>query len=219
MGRHNHEDWRDDAREFAEQARAFFGRGGFGGGGRGGFGGRGWPPGGPGWPPGGPGWPFGRGPGPRVKRGDVRAAVLALLAEEPRNGYQIIQEIAQRSGGLWRPGSGSVYPALQLLEDEGLVRAEEHEGKKRFRLTDEGKAYVRSHKEELENPWGEVASTVDDGAVNIHVHLGQLGMALVQIFHGGDAKQIARARQVLLQARKSLYQILAEADDGTEPDE
>ena len=60
--------------------------------------------------------------GPRVKRGDVRAAALALLAEEPPNGYQIIQEISERSGGVWRPSPGSVYPALQQLEDEGLIR-------------------------------------------------------------------------------------------------
>jgi DNA-binding PadR family transcriptional regulator len=219
MGRHDHfgNDWDDDARAWALRAQALFGRHGPGGRGRGGAGwspGGGWPPGGPG----GPGWPFGRGPSPRVKRGDVRAAVLALLAEEPRNGYQIIQEIAQRSGGLWRPGSGSVYPALQLLEDEGLVRAEEVDGKKRYRLTDEGKAYVKAHKDELANPWGEVAGTVDDGMVGVHHLLGQLGMALVQVFHSGDAQQVTQARQVLVQARKSLYQILAEHDDDAVDD-
>ena len=79
--------------------------------------------------------------GPRVKRGDVRAAALALLAEEPRNGYQIIQGIGERSGGVWRPSPGSVYPALQQLEDEGLVQAETPEGgRRRYALTGEGRA-------------------------------------------------------------------------------
>ena len=96
-----------------------------------------------GWGPGGPG-PFGhrgrwggRG-GRKAKRGDVRAAILALLSEEPRNGYQIIQEIAERSEGGWKPSPGAVYPALQQLTDEGLVVAEENEGRKTFRLTETG---------------------------------------------------------------------------------
>jgi DNA-binding PadR family transcriptional regulator len=81
--------------------------------------------------------------GPRAKRGDVRAAALALLAEEPKNGYQIIQEIGERSDGLWRPSPGSVYPALQQLEDEGLIRAEaDDSGRRAYRLTDEGSSYV-----------------------------------------------------------------------------
>jgi hypothetical protein len=73
-----------------------------------------------------PRWPGMR--PPRARRGDVRAAALALLAESPMNGYQIIQEISERSGGVWRPSPGSVYPALQQLEDEGLIRAEEGAG-------------------------------------------------------------------------------------------
>src|SRR5215208_2879278 len=81
------------------------------------------------------GGPFG-GRGPRARRGDVRQALLTLLAEEPRNGYQLMQEIERRSEGVWRPSPGSVYPALQQLEDEGLVRAEESDGSKRFVLTD-----------------------------------------------------------------------------------
>src|SRR6516162_1729546 len=79
------------------------------------------PWGGPGAPLGGPGGPKFGGRGPRVRRGDVRAAILDLLGEgQPWNGYQIIQEIAERTQGVWRPSAGSVYPALQQLEDEGL---------------------------------------------------------------------------------------------------
>ncbi len=87
----------------------------------------------------------GRGGGGRkARRGDIRTAALLLLAEEPRNGYQIMQEVQERSEGAWRPSPGSVYPALQQLEDEGLIRSEEVDGRKLFRLTDEGLARSRS---------------------------------------------------------------------------
>src|ERR687889_266882 len=81
---------------------------------------------------------YGRG-GPRARRGDVRAAVLALLDERPMHGYEMIKEIEERTGGIWKPSAGSIYPTLALLEDEGLVRGEESDGKRRFTLTDEGK--------------------------------------------------------------------------------
>ena len=100
-------------------------------------------------------WPGeGRGRrGPRVRRGDVRAAALALLAEEPRNGYQLIQEIAERSDGVWQPSPGSMYPALQQLEDEGLIQAETPEGgRKRYALTAEGRDYVAAHADEVRAP-------------------------------------------------------------------
>src|SRR5690349_3208445 len=106
---------------------------------------------GPGGPlgPGGPFGPFGR--GRRARRGDIRTAALLLLAEEPRNGYQIMQELEERSGGAWRPSPGSVYPALAQLEDEGLVRVEEVDGRKTYALTDAGRAYVQERK--LGAPW------------------------------------------------------------------
>src|SRR5512138_1738522 len=95
--------------------------------------GRGWGPGrGSDW---GPGRGRGRGRG-RRGRGDVRAALLALLAERPMHGYEMIQELDARTGGIWRPSPGSVYPTLALLEDEGLVTSDTSEGRKRFSLTD-----------------------------------------------------------------------------------
>ncbi len=98
--------------------------------------------------------------GPRARRGDVRAAALALLSEQPMNGYQIIQEISERSGGVWRPSPGSVYPALQQLEDEGLIRAEASDGGRRaYQLTDEGTAYAQAHSAELKAPWDVVAGS------------------------------------------------------------
>src|SRR6266576_1975130 len=100
---------------------------------------------------GGPLGGWGRGPrgrGRKARRADIRTAALLLLAEEPRNGYQIMQEVEERSNGLWRPSPGSVYPALQQLEDEGLIRSEEIDGRKLFELTDEGRAYVQERGED-----------------------------------------------------------------------
>src|SRR5215212_1518235 len=157
--------------------------------------------------------PFGR--GPKVRRGDVRAAALVLLAEQPRNGYQIIQEIAERSGGMWKPSSGSVYPALQQLEDEGLVETDSQEGKRSFRLTEAGRAYVEEHTAELGAPWEAMATEPDDNSAQIHHLIGQVALAVVQVTQAGSPAQVQRARQVLVDARRSLYQILAEE----EPDE
>src|SRR3954470_6549762 len=97
---------------------------------------------------------------PKARRGDVRAAILAVLAEESLNGYQIIQEIAERSGGIWKPSPGSIYPTLQQLEDEGLVRQVDLEGRRTFTLTDEGRTYVGDHPDEAGAPWQSFA--VDD---------------------------------------------------------
>ena len=189
-------------------------------------------PGGPGGPRGkrggwGPGW--GPGPdmwfaraklrGPRVKRGDVRAAALALLAEEPRNGYQIIQEIGERSDGVWRPSPGSVYPALQQLEDEALIQAETPEGgRRRYSLTAEGQAYVAAHPDEVSAPWDVVARSVGDDTMELRALIGQVAMAAVQVAQVGSDEQVAQAHKILTGARRSLYRILA-ADDDDEPAE
>ena len=152
--------------------------------------------------------PLGR--GPRVRRGDVRAAALVLLAEQPRNGYQIIQEIAERSDGYWKPSSGSVYPALQQLEDEGLVEVETQDGRRTFRLTEAGRAYVEEHRAELGAPWEAMKADVDDSSVELHTLLGQVAMAVVQVYQAASPAQLQQARQVLIDARRSMYQILAE---------
>ena len=151
--------------------------------------------------------------GPRAKRGDVRAAALALLAEEPMNGYQIIQAISERSDGVWRPSPGSVYPALQQLEDEGLIRAETGDGGRRsYRLTEEGRAYVDAHPEEVRAPWDVVAGAVGDTAIEMRNLIGQVAMAAFQVVSAGTDAQVRHARQILADARKALYRVLA-ADD------
>ena len=178
----------------------------------------------PGPPPGAFGFGFGPGPGPagswrrgpRARRGDVRAAALALLAEQPMNGYQIIQEIGERSGGVWRPSPGSVYPALQQLEDEVLIRAESGDaGRRGYVLTDAGRTYVAEHPEELRAPWDVVAGGAGGAAIEMRTLMQQLGMAAFQVVSAGTDAQQAQARKVLADARKSLYRILAADEDET----
>src|SRR5215467_8156497 len=188
-------------------------------------------PGGPGrrgdlfGPPGFGAMAFGFGPwpgerrsrrGPRVRRGDVRAAALALLAEEPRNGYQLIQEIADRSGGVWQPSPGSVYPALQQLEDEGLIQAETPEGgRKRYALTSEGREYVTAHADEVRAPWDDVAGSVGADAIELRRLIAAAAAAAVQVVQVGTTAQVAQAQQILTDARRKLYAILAADDDAS----
>lgn len=203
---------------------AFFGgrgrhRGGREPGGRGGGGPFGFGPGGFG-PPGGFPWgPFAR--GPRARRGDIRAGILALLKEAPRNGYQIMQELEQRSQGVWRPSPGSIYPALQQLEDEGLVVAESAGTGRTFKLTDAGRAYVEAHADEVAAPWGAISSAAGDGFVPLMNLMRGVIAATVQVAQTGTAGQQAEAQKVLAEARRALYRILAEdaPEDAPEDDE
>ena len=162
-----------------------------------------------GGPPGGP-----RRRGPKARRGDVRTAVLLLLAEEPRNGYQLMQEIEERSGGVWRPSPGSVYPALAQLEDEGLVRAAEHDGRKTFELTDAGRAHVEEHRERFGTPWETVAEGVPAELHELRVAAQALAVAAMQVAQTGSKAQLGEAKRILEEARRGLYRLLA----GDEPD-
>jgi len=155
----------------------------------------------------------GFGGGPRARRGDVRAAALVLLDEEPRNGYQLMQEIEQRSEGHWRPSPGSVYPALAQLEDEGLIRAIDVDGQKRFELTDAGRAYVAERREQLGTPWDAVRRDVPDGVADVRVVLPQLAMAVQQVMRGGTPEQVAATKEILDDARRAIYRLLAGDDE------
>ncbi|WP_079030644.1 PadR family transcriptional regulator [Streptomyces ambofaciens] len=195
-----------------------FGHGGFDGR-RAAFG-----PFGPGGPGGGPGGPFGPGfghggpwggrgrggPGGRARRGDVRASILALLKDRPMHGYEMIQEIAERSGGAWKPSPGSVYPTLQLLEDEGLIASESEGGKKLFALTEAGRTAAE---EGPDAPWEEASRGVDWEALN---DIRQAGFGLMeafgQVWKTGSKEQREKALAVIGDARKKLYLILADED-------
>ena len=170
------------------------------------------------------GRPFGPprfgGRGPRVRRGDVRAAILDLLGEgQPWNGYQIIQEIGARTQGVWRPSAGSVYPALQQLEDEALIRAEAagEDRRRMYTLTEEGRAYVEEHADELRASWDAVTGSVDAADVQLMETIRQVAVAVTQVAQAGSAAQVAQAAKILTDTRRALYRILAA--DGEEAGE
>jgi DNA-binding PadR family transcriptional regulator len=165
----------------------------------------------------GPGRPFpfgfgrGLGRGRAMRRGDVRAAILAVLADHPMHGYQVMQELAERSGGAWAPSAGSVYPTLQQLEDEGLVRSEEQDGRRVFTLTDEGRVHA-SRARDAGAPWpaGRGREAPDLRGLAL-----QVARATMQVNQAGTPKAIEEARRILAATRRDLYRLLA--DDA--PDE
>jgi DNA-binding PadR family transcriptional regulator len=154
-----------------------------------------------------------RGRGRRARRGDIRTAALLLLAEEPRNGYQIMQEVQERSGGTWSPSPGSVYPALSQLEDEGLIATEEHDGRKAYVLTDAGRKLVQERDSERPAPWEQ--QDLDRGEAHELARLmREAASAFVQVMKTGSPEQMGRAREVLNTTRRDLYRILADGDVG-----
>lgn len=146
--------------------------------------------------------------GTRAGRGEVRSAVLALLAERPMHGYQIIREIEERSNGSWKPSAGSVYPTLQLLADEGLIRAEESNGRKIYSLTDAGREEV-SHADATA-PWEETGPVSGPGFAALPKAGVELAQAAAQVGRTGSPEQVKQAVAVLDEARRRLYSILAQ---------
>ena len=163
---------------------------------------------GPGFGPGGPGFGHRR---RRMRRGDVRAAILLLLEEEPRNGYQVMQELEQRSDGAWRPSPGSVYPALQLLADEGLIRGESREGGTVYELTDAGRKHLDEHRERFGEPWAQAWADVPEDVRELMRLAMQVGMATRQVTHAGTEEQRKAAADLLTETRRKLYGILADS--------
>ena len=147
------------------------------------------------------GWGGGR----RMRRGAIRTAILLALREEPAHGYEVMRRLEEMSGGLWRPSPGSVYPHLQMLEDEGLVRSSEVDGSRTYALTDTGRAEA----EKSELPW-QAAGEADDKVRTLRVGIGQLASAAKQLAGAGRSAQIERGIAIIQRARKELYQILAE---------
>ena len=175
-------------------------------------------PGGGPWGAGPPPWVAGllglaqQSKGPKVRRGDVRAATLDVLTVEPMNGYQVIQQIADRSGGVWKPSPGSVYPTLQQLEDEGLVEARPGESRRLLQLTAEGRAYVEEHPEEMSATWRAFDATAEQETDDLKPLIGQVMSAVWQIVVSGTAQQQAEAAEILAATRRDLYGLLAEGD-------
>ena len=152
----------------------------------------------------------GRGHGPRghrARRGDVRSAILTLLGEKPMHGYEMIQELEERTGGRWRPSAGWIYPTLQLLSDEGLVKAEEVDGKRVFSLTDAGSKQV-AERSDAKPAWDQ--DEQDSDRHKLRAEAFRLRSALIQIGQTGDEKQVESALEILTETRKRLYGLLAE---------
>ena len=183
--------------------------------------GSGFGPFGPGF---GPGWDFGPGRGRggrrRAGRGEIRAAILLLLAEQPRHGYQIITELAERSEGRWRPSPGAVYPALAQLQDEGLVALSDDGGRRLADLTEAGRAYVEEHRDELGTPWEAIGGGRPLHGRELFVALRGLAGAVEQVARTGTTAQAEAARTVVDRARREIYLVLAGDDPhGSAPDE
>ncbi|OOP64790.1 PadR family transcriptional regulator [Arthrobacter sp. SRS-W-1-2016] len=151
---------------------------------------------------------FEKGPGTRAGRGEVRSAVLALLAERPMHGYQIIHEIEERSGGNWKPSAGSVYPTLQLLADEGLITAEESNGRKIYSLTESGRGEAGGTNTSA--PWETTGRASGSGFAALPKAGVELAQVAAQVGRTGSQKQVREAAAVLDEARRRLYSILAE---------
>ena len=161
--------------------------------------------------------------GPRVRRGDVRVAILAVLADGPLNGYQVIQEISERTHGAWRPSPGSVYPTISQLEDEGLLAGDDERGRRTLELTDSGRAYLGEHEEEIAEVWAPFTRDREERAereehdddsgadfANLKPELGRVMNAVWQIITTGTDQQRRAAIGVLVETRRGLYQILAD---------
>lgn len=167
-------------------------------------------PGGPGFGRGRPPFGFGPMPGGRARKGDMQAAILRLLAEQPMHGYQVIQELADRSGGAWNPGPGSVYPTLQAMEDQQLIAHESDGSRNVYSLTEKGKvAAAEAGQGRPQNPWDEMAEA-SGPRVDLRQAVHSLLAASAQVERSATDEQIQKAIALIDQARKGLYLILAE---------
>ena len=144
-----------------------------------------------------------------MRRGDTRAAILLLLDEGPRNGYQVMQELEDRSDGMWRPSPGSVYPALQLLSDEGLVRGESRDGSTVYELTDAGKKHVEENRESFGTPWQQAEEGVPGDVRDLVKLAMSVGVAVRQVAQTATTEQRKEAAEILAETRRKLYGILA----------
>jgi DNA-binding PadR family transcriptional regulator len=147
-----------------------------------------------------------------MRRGNVRAAILALLLERPMHGYEMIQELDARSGGIWRPSAGSIYPTLQLLEDEGLVKSEEVEDRRRYSLTDAGRA--EADRREGPPPWEEIAGGGGGPGGQLREAGFQVAAAVMQAAATGTDEQVAKVREILGDTRRRIYSVLGEEPEA-----
>jgi DNA-binding PadR family transcriptional regulator len=131
------------------------------------------------------------------------------------HGYEMMQELSDRTQGLWQPSPGSIYPALQLLEDQGVVRSESADGRRQFTLTDAGRAELKSHPQGA-TPWETMVGQADQGEVTLHRTIRNVLMAVTQVIQAGTPEQKTRAGELLNELRRQMYLLLAEAPASRE---
>jgi DNA-binding PadR family transcriptional regulator len=143
-----------------------------------------------------------------MRRGEVGLALLIALLDGPGHGYELIQALEAKTDGRWRPSPGSVYPSLQMLADQGYVTATEEDGKRVFSITDAGREHAEEHVASHGYPW----DTMDgSGHGALRVAVRDLHMAAKQVGVTGSPEAVERATQIVTQARKDIYQLLAES--------
>jgi DNA-binding PadR family transcriptional regulator len=153
-----------------------------------------------------------------VRRGKVRPLILAVLHRTPMHGYQVMQVLEARTGGRWRPSAGTIYPTLQQLEDEGLVRTDEVDGRKIYTLTDAGRAEAEASPL-TRHPW--FSQDAARGGADLRRLGVQLLGAAAQVQRVGSEEAQAEARRILVDSRRRLYRLLADDDaaTGAEPED
>jgi DNA-binding PadR family transcriptional regulator len=153
--------------------------------------------------------------GPRFERGDIKFIILSSLLDKPRHGYEIIQELEKKFHGFYSPSPGTVYPTLQLLEDEDYITSEQKSGKKVYTITATGGAYLEEHKEELEqmhkrvhSPWGDKGTLF----MSIREEIGKTArLVFGNAAHGKiDTKKMEKIRTVFEKARGEIETIINE---------
>ena len=147
-----------------------------------------------------------------MRRGNVRAAILALLVERPMHGYEMMQELEARTDGVWRPSAGSIYPTLQMLEDEGLVKSEEIGDRRRYSLTDAGRD--EAERRQGPPPWEESASAGEFPGGQLREAGFQVAAAVMQAAATGTDEQVAKVRDILADTRRQIYSVLGEESEG-----
>ena len=151
----------------------------------------------------------------RARRGAIKGSVLRMLAERPMHGYELISELEERTGGRWRPSPGSVYPTLAQLEDEGLVRAIDDDGKKRYELTDAGRTWLDEHQDDEQSmPWERSGRRGD-----LRRLAGEIFGQLHQLGRYGSPAQHDKAKEILGRTRAELYAVLAEPPAAEDSDD
>ena len=166
--------------------------------------------GGPGFGPGGYGpHAFYQRGGRRANRGDIRSAILLLLEEGPSNGYGLIKAITEKTGGVWRPSPGSVYPTLQQLVDEELILADGDSKRTEYSLSDAGREYVKENADDLARTWQSNPGPSEADAA-FFKSVGKLIGVVHQFRYSATDAQRTAATEKLDEARRALYLILAD---------